>query len=540
MLNKQRGVVRLDIETLLIRSESSLRMFLNKPVIDVLQSLDPDTMRPKKLISLIETAIPIQNMLQNTKTRDILINAMKDTEAENFARFLGIKEWTNVHYKLLHTRFTKPVLKKALKFFKKDFYDEPANIKEDVEVIDPKGLFPHQVITVKKINECLAKPPHKTLLHMPTGSGKTITAMRVILIHLLMNPNALVIWLAHNKELCEQAIQSFQVMWEKAGDRKINTYRFYGSSKLDLLTIKNGFISASLLKIMSPAKKDVLFLAEMAKRASFVVIDEAHQATAEKFSIIIKELATNHNTKLLGLSATPGRQSNTMDDANIDLARFFAENKVMLDTGSENPITFLIKNGYLANPKFNVIPSLNNGLSKKEIMQIEDGMDIPEPILKKLSRNTIRNLAIVNEIIRLSKSHKKMIVFASGVEHARTISLILSAIGHRARYINNKTPPGMRVEILNDYKHTDKPMILCNYSILTTGFDAPKTSAVVIARPTKSYVLYAQMVGRGIRGPKAGGNTNCEISTVHDVDIGDFINIVDIFTRWERAWDDSN
>ena len=80
-------------------------------------------------------------------------------------------------------------------------------------------------------------------------------------------------------------------------------------------------------------------------------------------------------------------------------------------------------------------------------------------------------------------------------------------------------------------------MILCNFGILTTGFDAPRTSAVVIARPTKSYVLYAQMVGRGIRGPKAGGNMSCEVATVIDEDIQEFINIERIFTRWEGSWD---
>ena len=72
-------------------------------------------------------------------------------------------------------------------------------------------------------------------------------------------------------------------------------------------------------------------------------------------------------------------------------------------------------------------------------------------------------------------------------------------------------------------------MILCNYGILTTGFDAPQTSAIVIARPTKSYVLYAQMVGRGIRGIKAGGNKTCEISTVIDSNINDFIDITEVF-----------
>ena len=528
----------MDVEVLLTRSENSLTKFLNRAVIEILKTLDHDAIRPRNLTKLIIDSIPVHMMFQNAETRNILITAMKTSEAEKFAEFIGVKEWTNVHYKLLHISFTKSVMRKALEFFGEELDEEPAIIRNDVEVIDPKSLFPHQVTTVKKINNYLAKPPHKALLHMPTGSGKTISAMRVILMHLLENPSSLVIWLAHNEELCEQAMNSFQRMWERAGDRKINTYRFFGRSKLNPLEIKDGFMSASLGKMLGSAKKNVLFLAEVAERASLVVIDEAHQATADKFSIIIEELAMKIDTKLLGLSATPGRKSDVMAQANVDLARFFAEQKVMLDTYKENPVTFLIKREYLAEPKFNPIRHMGSDLSDREIRQIERETDIPKSILEKLSYDAKRNLAIVREIMRLARDHKKIIVFASNVEHARTISMILSATGYRSRYITSKTPPEIRARILYEYKNTDKAMILCNYGILTTGFDAPKTSAVVIARPTKSYVLYAQMVGRGIRGPKAGGNKTCEISTIKDNGIDEFITIMDIFTQWEKAWND--
>jgi len=58
--------------------------------------------------------------------------------------------------------------------------------------------------------------------------------------------------------------------------------------------------------------------------------------------------------------------------------------------------------------------------------------------------------------------------------------------------------------------------ILCNYGVLTTGFDAPKVEAVVIARPTDSPVLYEQMIGRGMRGPLNGGTVECRIVDLID------------------------
>lgn len=52
---------------------------------------------------------------------------------------------------------------------------------------------------------------------------------------------------------------------------------------------------------------------------------------------------------------------------------------------------------------------------------------------------------------------------------------------------------------------------LLNYGVLTTGFDAPKTEYIMICRPTTSVVLYEQIVGRGLRGPRFGGTEHCTI-----------------------------
>ena len=80
-------------------------------------------------------------------------------------------------------------------------------------------------------------------------------------------------------------------------------------------------------------------------------------------------------------------------------------------------------------------------------------------------------------------------------------------------------------------------MVLCNYGVLTTGFDAPRTSAAVIVRPTRSLVLYSQMVGRAIRGPAAGGNEACEIVTIVDTALPGFGDVADAFSNWEDVWD---
>ena len=70
-------------------------------------------------------------------------------------------------------------------------------------------------------------------------------------------------------------------------------------------------------------------------------------------------------------------------------------------------------------------------------------------------------------------------------------------------------------------------MVMVNYGVLTTGFDAPATSAALIARPTRSLVLYSQMVGRATRGTRVGGNAQAEIVTVVDPHLPGFGSVAD-------------
>jgi superfamily II DNA or RNA helicase len=66
--------------------------------------------------------------------------------------------------------------------------------------------------------------------------------------------------------------------------------------------------------------------------------------------------------------------------------------------------------------------------------------------------------------------------------------------------------------------------VLCNYSVLATGFDDPKTDVIVSSRPVFSPVRYMQMVGRGLRGEKNGGTATYRVVTMLD-------NIIDYSDR---------
>jgi superfamily II DNA or RNA helicase len=103
--------------------------------------------------------------------------------------------------------------------------------------------------------------------------------------------------------------------------------------------------------------------------------------------------------------------------------------------------------------------------------------------------------------------------------------------------VTGKTPGFERQSYITRYLgNSEQTIFLCNFGVFTTGFDAPKTSAAVIARPTKSLVLFSQMAGRALRGTKQGGNAIAEIVSVVDTNLPGFGNIAEAFTNWEDVW----
>lgn len=226
-------------------------------------------------------------------------------------------------------------------------------------------------------------------------------------------------------------------------------------------------------------------------------------------------------------------------EADAELAEFFGSRKVMLEIeGYTHPITYLIDEGYLARANFrSLLHTSGMELSPADLRRIERELDIPPSILKRLGEDEQRNLAILVEVEKLALRHRRLLVFAASVEHARLLAAVLRARGHDAAAVTGETPPVERARLINAYKaYTEGTKILCNYGVLTTGFDAPQTSAAVIGRPTKSLVLYSQMIGRAMRGPRVGGNATAEIVTVVDAHLPGFDSVANAFINWEDVW----
>ncbi|RPK63414.1 type I restriction enzyme EcoKI subunit R [Streptomyces sp. ADI96-02] len=378
----------------------------------------------------------------------------------------------------------------------------------------------------------------RVVLHLPTGVGKTRTAMNIICDHLRRHEPTAVVWLARGRELLEQAAVEFEQAWNSLGNREVAVARMWGDAPTDLDAFEDGIVVLGLDKASAAANADPTFLDQLGLRTTLTTFDEAHQAVAPTYRRVVDALTLRSDSSLLGLTATPGRTWATIAE-DEKLSDFFARQKVMLEIdGHDNPVTALIEQGYLARPEFRTVAADSGTLlSSRDQQALASSFDIPEALMARLANNVQWNLQVVRTVLDLSKHHRRILLFAASVEHSRLLVAILSVLGLDTDQVTAESPARHRDRAIARFKGPgSRPMVLSNYGVLTTGFDAPAASATVIARPTRSLVLYSQMVGRVIRGPKAGGTPNCDIVTVIDPELPGFGDVAEAFTNWEDVW----
>lgn len=396
-----------------------------------------------------------------------------------------------------------------------------------------KPLLSYQSGIYYRTIEDLEPPKARLILQMPTGSGKTRTAMEVIASVLnskLGSP--VVIWLAHSEELCEQAFQCFLDVWPHVAKRDLHAYRAWGEHGMPPAYEHAMFIVAGLQKTWSSIKGTGREEHVLAGRTQLLVIDEAHIAVAPTYRAVLKSLL-GEETRLIGLTATPGRA----DEEEIGkLAEIFFGNRLELPSpASGTVVSDLQKRGILAH----VVPTpLHTNarfvLTNAEISRLERDLDYPAGFLARVGDDDVRNLEIIRRLLLVCGEGKQVLFFACSVDHSRFVCALLSFFGVSAAHVDGKTAKPRRREIVDGFVG-EEIQVVCNFGVLTTGFDAPKTDVIFIARPTQSPVLYSQMLGRGMRGPVIGGKPKCELIDVRD-NIEGFGAQEDLYERFDDYW----
>ena len=515
--------------------DEDLRRFFDRGILSVLDAIFGGLISGDDLRRVARTLIDLDEVLAQEGGRRLVLKLLPYDKIAEFESRVGRQaisaqagDWTDAE------------IERAREFF--GLVEErirPPILPATTQVVPNYGLFDHQRAAVRKLLSLLLEGERRALLHLPTGVGKTRTAMHVVAETLRTNEPAVVVWLASGKELLEQSILSFQDAWAHLGTRPLQVGSMWGDRTPDLNSFSDGFLAVGLAKAWaSMSQTDPGWAARLSSRVRLVVFDEAHQSIARTYRRITEELTLDYRCALLGLTATPGRTWADIDKDG-ELAEFYGGSKVGLEVPGPNPIEYLIEQGYLARPSFSTLFSEPGPIpDQEELCGIGGLLDIPEEIIASLSMSEqyITGVLVATERL-LARGHLRILVFAATVDHARVLAALLAARGVRAGVVTGTTPARIRDQTVRTFKSEDgQEMVLVNYGVLTTGFDAPKASAVVIARPTQSLVLYSQMVGRGIRGPKAGGTDACEVVTVVDPSLPGFGDIAAAFLNWEDVW----
>jgi superfamily II DNA or RNA helicase len=539
----------MQIKDLLLRlGTENLIKFIDDDLFRILQIRNKSILKQKNFTETILKLSSEKKILINSDFRKILLESLKENEAKIIGKLFNLGG-DDIWSKLNNIDFKK---KRNL-----DLLFEIFNVannenletnnfidKENPIIIKPNyPLFDHQINVLNQTKEFFKTPIKKVLLHMPTGAGKTRTAINLVSEKLKENNKNLVVWLAHTEELCQQAHDEFSKAWEIIGNRNLKSYKLFKNFRYNLDDINSGFIVLSLDYAYSLTKTNQNKFFSLARKSKFVVMDEAHMSVAPSYQQVL-EILVNKDTCLLGLTATPGR-AEILSNENLKLAKFYNKQKATLNIkGYKTPIDFLQDKNYLAKvqtEQLEVSTNITKIFTKKdiakELKRIQSGRDLSNEFVKKLSMNETRtNMIIEKTIIENKDQNNKIIIFAGSVESAKNIDLILKMENINCALVTGETHLTERRNNIEKFKAVKSGLnIIINYGVLTTGFDAPKANIAIIGRPTQSVTLYSQMVGRVMRGKKAGGKKLCKVVTVKDP-IKGFRDMSESFTYWEDLW----
>lgn len=406
---------------------------------------------------------------------------------------------------------------------------DPINISKS-ETDSRSLIMPHQQEAVEAMTKYFAleedKADRNGIVVMPTGSGKTFTAVTWLLSQGVANGYR-VVWLVHRQELVEQTFREFR--------KQAPILKGTGIDKLRILPISGAHFNMAtankadvyVCSIASVANKyGYRFIERMlgaaGKRKVIVVVDEAHHAVAANYQKVIKRITSlNPNRNLLGLTATPIRMQDAEQkrlQAMFNISQNLAKKKGIHGYVYEVTLKQLLVSGFLAKPIYERVNTKIIGeveydcTPEDEAFFVQYG-ELSEKLKNQIANSSARNTIILKQYLDNKEKYGKTLIFAVNQMHAETLCDEFKKEGISCDYVISSRPGTQ--DIIQSFKN-NKIKILINVQILTEGSDVPDIETVFLTRQTNSDSLLMQMIGRGLRGEKAGGTESANIVAFHD------------------------
>lgn len=321
------------------------------------------------------------------------------------------------------------------------------------------------------VRESYTQGIYHQLAAMATGTGKTVVFSQLpTRLHDLLPGQTMV--LAHREELIDQAIRKMQKVNPTLRiDKEMSTHRA-DPSIADVVVASVGTLGR---------KGTSRTLNYNWERFDKWITDEAHHSPAQSYLNIYDTagLFTPGDKRLhLGMTATPQRSDG------VALARIF---KKIVFTYSMRKA---IEEGWLVDVKG---VRVNTGTSLDSVGM--SGGDFKSGDLAETVNNPKRNQLIVRAWMD-NAIGRPTLGFTAGIQHAKDLAEMFRNYGYAAEAVWGNDPE--RADKIERHKR-GITTILLNSDTLTEGYDDWRIACVILARPTKSSVLFTQMVGRGTR-----------------------------------------
>jgi superfamily II DNA or RNA helicase len=369
--------------------------------------------------------------------------------------------------------------------------------------------FPHQATAQSRLNDLWEEGrPFSARLVLPTGAGKTDAVVGWLLPRLAENKELRVLWLVHQQELADQAMGRFVALaGQQESDFKRRARVIHGAAST-VATLGEDSLSVATMTYQSFRGQNAQKMSRLAaflSRPTIVVVDEAHHAGAPSFDTLLEFIERQPALRgTIGLTATP------YPSAPGARARFMSRFPRLVH---EVSVGSLIQTEILARP---VVTAISTGeiyvLTDTQVAQATSS-DIPIDVLNSLD-SVNRNRLIVDSWQQQSNEWGKTLVFATSIDHADKLTEAFNRGGAQVRALHSETND--RSGALEWFRSVSGSAVLVSVGMLTEGVDLPDARTAFLARPTTSPILMRQMVGRVLRGPKAGGEAEAHVVHFRD------------------------
>lgn len=320
-------------------------------------------------------------------------------------------------------------------------------------------LRPYQEAARQAIHTQWNSGVQRTLLVLPTGTGKTIVFAAVV--EDAVRAGRRVLILAHRGELLDQAADKIR--------RSTGLASAVEKAESSCLGSWYRVVVGSVQSLQRPQRLEPF----PHDYFGTIVIDEAHHAITDGYRRVLDWFP---EADVLGVTATPDRG----DMRNLG--------EVFGSLAYEYKLTEAIRDGFLCRILAQTLPL------KLDISTV--GMSGGDYAVGELGGALDPYLDQIAAEMEKHCRDRKTVVFLPLIKTSQKFRDMLNAHGFNAAEVNGQSAD--RAEVLADFE-AGKYNVLCNSMLLTEGWDCPSVDCVVVLRPTKVRSLYSQMVGRGTR-----------------------------------------